>query len=278
MTFEQSVLNCISLAAVAVLAAMGVVVCVSEFHLSAIRQSLQDFRRLPWYAQLFLVAFVSHFVVYGSVKTNQTDSAGGDVTNAPPMMLMIPRPPTMVMHGGGPVLLPIAKRFVLASQPPSPFIGTEVATNVALTVRDDIRVFDLVLSLAASFSNNVEIAFGTDLNTNGVLDRSERRFAVGWDCGAWTCSDERSDSVVHAIRDPGDRTLVWHLSLDSRRRPRPQGLVATDDAAPVFGPVASPGMFDPAWDLARIAVRGDGDILGSASFTLSRTGLSVIVR
>ena len=92
MTFEQSVLTCVSLAAVAVMAAMGVVVCVTEFHLSAIRQSLQDFRRLPWYAQLFLVAFVSHFVVYGSVKTNQTDRAGGDVTNAPLMMLMMSRP------------------------------------------------------------------------------------------------------------------------------------------------------------------------------------------
>ena len=92
MTFEQSVLTCVSLAAVAVMAAMGVVVCVTEFHLPAIRQSLQDFRRLPWYAQLFLVAFVSHFVVYGSVKTNQTDRAGGDVTNAPLMMLMMSRP------------------------------------------------------------------------------------------------------------------------------------------------------------------------------------------
>ena len=92
VTFEQSVLTCVSLAAVAVLATMGVVVCVTEFHLTAIRQSLRDFRRLPWYAQLFLVAFVSHLVVYGSVKTNQTNSAGGDATNSPPAMLMAPRP------------------------------------------------------------------------------------------------------------------------------------------------------------------------------------------
>ena len=49
MTFEQSVLTCVSLAAVAVLATMGVVVCVKELQLSAIRQSLRDFRRLDLY-------------------------------------------------------------------------------------------------------------------------------------------------------------------------------------------------------------------------------------
>lgn len=101
VTFEQSVLTCVSLAAVAVLATMGVVVCVKELQLPAIRQSLRDLRRLPWYAQLFLVAFVSHLVVYGSVKTNQTNSAGGDATNSPPAMLMAPRPAVASAGGCG---------------------------------------------------------------------------------------------------------------------------------------------------------------------------------
>ena len=39
--------------------------------------------------------------------------------------------------------------------------------------------------LLASPSNNVEVAFGTDADGDGVLDLWETDCVIGWDCGAW---------------------------------------------------------------------------------------------
>ena len=52
MTFEQSVLTCVSLAAVAVLATMGVVVCVKELQLRIPRKPSEIPQRLTNRGQL----------------------------------------------------------------------------------------------------------------------------------------------------------------------------------------------------------------------------------
>ena len=57
---------------------------------------------------------------------------------------------------------------------PSAFLDTESVTNVAFSAggaRDFL--FTLSLQLDASASNNVEVAFGRDLDGSGELDRSE---------------------------------------------------------------------------------------------------------
>ena len=78
------------------------------------------------------------------------------------------------------------RAVVPAALPPAVHADTETVTNVpfatALAVAGRLS-FDLVCR--ATPSNNVEVAFGTDANGNGVLEPEETDRVVGWDCGSW---------------------------------------------------------------------------------------------
>ena len=61
-------------------------------------------------------------------------------------------------------------RVVVPQLPPSPYDDTEISTNVAFSAgRDDSRLFSLSLSVDATASNTVQIAFGSDGDSDGVL-------------------------------------------------------------------------------------------------------------
>ena len=66
------------------------------------------------------------------------------------------------------------------------YADTEVSTNFPLRLaRNPAEDLRFSLEFLSCESNNVEVAFGLDANTNGVLDVSERGLSVGWDCGEW---------------------------------------------------------------------------------------------
>ena len=76
------------------------------------------------------------------------------------------------------------------------FADTEVSTNVPFAFpQANVKHVLLSLELAGTPSNNVEVAFGRDANTNGVLEIGETGFELGWDCGRW--------KVREGIRDQG---------------------------------------------------------------------------
>ena len=104
------------------------------------------------------------------------------------------------------------------------YADTEVATNVCLEVTqplsesDNLRFFDISLSLVATPTNNVEIAFGVDTDGDGVLGRCERDFVLGWDCGAWFLRDRRaktrSRSCVRRRLDVRQGVLINYCSVN----------------------------------------------------------------
>ena len=55
-----------------------------------VRELLTRFRRLPFWGRITLGVVAVNFILYGSTKTNQTDTVGGDGTNAPPPLLSAP--------------------------------------------------------------------------------------------------------------------------------------------------------------------------------------------
>ena len=55
------------------------------------------------------------------------------------------------------------------TMPVSPFADTEVSTNIPIN-KADISYFDLNFRFDGTPTNNLELAFGTDVNTNGVLE------------------------------------------------------------------------------------------------------------
>ena len=73
--------------------------------------------------------------------------------------------------------------------PPPMFLDTEVSTNVAITAwtgwTEHTRSFKIVLSLDATPSNNVQVAFGVDEDADRLLSEEETKLTLGWDCGGW---------------------------------------------------------------------------------------------
>ena len=70
-----------------------------------------------------------------------------------------------VTRGASPVVVP--------SLPPSDFADTEIVTNVPFSAGGaHDREFILSIALAASASNDVEVALGVDADANGMLDRT----------------------------------------------------------------------------------------------------------
>ena len=141
---------------------------------------------------------------------------------------------------------------------------TEASTNVPFAFPPvAVRHFLVSLELAGTPSNNVQVAFGRDANTNGVLEIEETGISLGWDCGRWR--------VREGMRDQGSGIREWTaeavttnevkvLDLDvtiSREQGRriasaENGVeIDWDDAAEL-----TRALYDNSWDTLRLTVRG----------------------
>ncbi len=85
------------------------------------------------------------------------------------------------------LLLPAAAFAVTVEPlPPSEFADTEVSTNMAFVVeRPAMTRIEFMVALDATPTNNVEVAIGTDANSDGNLAVEEAAYVFGWDCGWW---------------------------------------------------------------------------------------------
>ena len=69
--------------------------------------------------------------------------------------------------------------FTIDRMSVSPFADTEVSTNMPIN-NIDIGYVTLKFRFDGTPTNNLELAFGTDLNTNGVLEIEETEARFGW--------------------------------------------------------------------------------------------------
>ena len=71
------------------------------------------------------------------------------------------------------ILLPFvisAKTFSIPPLPISPYVDTEITTNIAFNNhRSDVKELELKFVLECSSSNCIQVAFGNDANADGVL-------------------------------------------------------------------------------------------------------------
>ncbi|MEI6647309.1 MAG: hypothetical protein WCP12_14840, partial [bacterium] len=78
-----------------------------------------------------------------------------------------------------------ATSTAITNQPP-PYAGWEASTDVPLPPRqDETRFFKAEITFTATSSNNVQMAFGTDIDKDGRLPAEETSATVGWERGAW---------------------------------------------------------------------------------------------
>lgn len=161
------------------------------------------------------------------------------------------------------LLLVLASVFTAQATPlPQPeWVDAGACTNVALSALSASGVLSFSLSFTPAASNNVEVAFGADIDGDGVLSPDERRMMAGWDRGAWFMRGAEGETVVQSAQ-PSEgvtRDFKWALRLRGGRVP--SRLSATVDGTPLFSEVASippTWLYEPEWNMACVIVRGTG--------------------
>lgn len=178
---------------------------------------------------------------------------------------------SIVHRGKAPLILalllcdaigPQAATTVVTNLPPV-HADREVSQDAAVTgCGARTRLVDVELAFTATPSNNVQIAFGPDLDGDGRLSFGEARMTVGWDCGRWFIAP--GDQARHFTYAPeGASTGSLHRTLRMSMRLNeagiPLSLPFTDGGAPfTFDGLADvPDWVRPReWGALRLTARG----------------------
>ena len=157
---------------------------------------------------------------------------------------------TVLLLASSALMARAGERFAPPQLPPSEWADTEVCTNLLFDAGAATdNKFTLSITLSAATNNNVEVAFGVDADEDGALALEEAELSVGWDCGEWRLRDFRGGAVLRAEGGASALTLALYLSGTDRSARTMEGNVFSGDAAPTF--------FNPAWNRARVTVRGE---------------------
>ena len=179
----------------------------------------------------------------------------------------------MIVIGG---MSASARTIVVPTQPVSPYADTEVSTNCVLhRSRIDARTFDVHFQFEGTPTNNLEVAFGRDSNTNGVLDVQEIDTVYGWRGGRYFIENvrawERIETVaatnalcgvidIHLENDaelvPRRFTATCGISPE-RSEPRQRSLEGCEAAFTQFA-TPPPWLFRSDWTLMKVTRRGVG--------------------
>ena len=131
------------------------------------------------------------------------------------------------------------------SMPVSPYADTEVSTNIPVN-RADIGYSDLNFRLNGTPTNNLELAFGTDANTNGVLDAEEVETRFGWRGGRYFVENARTWEMFDGAALEQSQNFSVNLRLEVRHDTQQVRKVVVSGAnASDFGSLVS--NVPPAW-------------------------------
>ena len=158
------------------------------------------------------------------------------------------------------LVLAVASMPTSLSLPSGEYADTEVTTNVVISSwQRGVAKFAFSLSCIVTPSNNVEAAFGEDVNTNGVLEPDETDLIVGWKRGNWFIrhgtDGERLSLVSTSVEDV--KTLAWSYRLSVA--PTPARLEVTADGVTAFSALAEDSpewLHRREWNLMRLTGRG----------------------
>ena len=142
------------------------------------------------------------------------------------------------------------------------------------------RVFECSISLIATPSNAVEVAFGISRNGDGNLHCGDETFAVGWEGGAWFVAS--ATNRIYSLQQEGAalRSLSFALHLSEDGAPRSLSLTATgtETAFPSLSASPPTWMFSREWNAVRLTVRGVGEADESASIRFGPNPVFIILR
>ena len=177
----------------------------------------------------------------------------------------------VIVVGGSWLLLPLlmatlglrvyARTILVPTQPVSQFADTEVSTNVVIhESRTDVRNVQINFQLEGTPTNNLEIAFGCDANTNGVLDVSEIETVYGWRGGRYFIENVRA---WERFETPGAASAmcgVIDIQLQNDKHFVPKSFVATCGGESAFAGLSTTPppawLFRREWNMVRVVRRG----------------------
>ena len=139
------------------------------------------------------------------------------------------------------------------SLPPSEFADTEVSTNFTFAVGAFAnRKLVFSLELAASPTNNVEVAIGCDADGDGHLSLDESDLTVGYDCGEWFVRSAARDAVTYS---EATETGTFRRTYEVRSR-----------------------HIDPSWNLVKVTRRGLSVSGETVSFAFVESGFGLTIK
>ena len=161
--------------------------------------------------------------------------------------------------------------------PPVEHLDTETVTNMPFTAwQRNLRDFTVKLSFVATPSNNVEIAFGTDTGTTGILpvgdgelSPDECDLVVGWDCGSWFVEDGETGERFTAAPTGGFGAHDFALRVRLRHNGAIESVRFLDNGTEVFSEIAASKpawLHAPAWNCMRLVGRGENVRAGERFF------------
>ena len=172
-------------------------------------------------------------------------------------------------------------REVVLPQTPFPtYEDTESSVSAQLPALDENdREFSLSLSLMATASNHLEVAFGLDKNRDGELSLDESELSIGWSCEKWFFSDRRSDVRDVTDADGGEKSLVWRIRLNGERKAK--RAIAFSDSQEVLADAMEKccsSYFNPQWNMVRVTSCGIDCLAEKVKIVSTADGLSIRVR
>ena len=142
------------------------------------------------------------------------------------------------------------------------------------------RVFECSLSLLATPSNAVEVAFGSSRNGDGILHPGDETLAIGWEGGAWYAASATNRVCSAFLEGAARRSLSLTLHVSENSVPRTLSLAA-DGAGNAFSAIIDlppDWMFSHEWDAIRLTARGACDSVESASVRFGPNPAFIILR
>lgn len=156
-----------------------------------------------------------------------------------------------------------ARVINIPAQPASPYLDTEVATNVLLhTTRTDTQRFDVHIQFDGTVSNDLEVAFGRDVNTNGVLDVEETETVYGWRGGRYFIENVPAWDRIETQPASGAQDGALDVHLENTGNVVPRRFTASCGGVSAFADFTnSPPawLFRREWTHMRVTRRGVGD-------------------
>ena len=166
---------------------------------------------------------------------------------------------------------------------PTPaFADMERSTNVQIQAESlqRCRVFECTLSLLASPSNALEVAFGKSRNGDEALLPGDETFAIGWEGGAWFVASATNRICSVQQEGAARRSLSFTLHVSEGGVPRTLSLSADgmENALQSLIDMPPTWMFSRKWDTVRLTVRGVGEVEEAATVRFGPNPVYIILR